>query len=227
MALIKSTNDCLWAMENQMVTALVAIDLSTTFDTVDHEILLEVLNRKFGLQNTALQWLDNYLRPRSCKVAVHGVHSKEHQLPFSLPQGSVPGPVLYNAYASMLQQVVKSPITIHEFAGDHAIKDSFMPDNIIEAESNMIRSLKSCITSIKQWMDEKKDLMNRAKTDFIYIGSRQQLVKCKTNSIIANGEIIQKSSSIKYLGALIDERLSLNSLSLVKCKMANVELTKT
>ena len=41
-AVIKITNDCLWAMENQMVTALVAIDLSATFDTVDHEILLEV-----------------------------------------------------------------------------------------------------------------------------------------------------------------------------------------
>ena len=76
-ALIKITNDCLWAMENQMVTAPVAIDLSATFDTVHHEILLEVLNKKFGLQNTALQWFDNYLRPRSCKVSVHGVHSKE------------------------------------------------------------------------------------------------------------------------------------------------------
>ena len=83
-------------IENQMVTALVAIDLSTMFDTVDHEILLEVLNKKFGLQNTALQWFDNYLRLRSCKVSVHGGHSKEHQLPFSVPQGSVAGPVLYN-----------------------------------------------------------------------------------------------------------------------------------
>ena len=43
MALLKITNDCLWAMENQMVTALVAIDLSAAFDTVDHEILLEVI----------------------------------------------------------------------------------------------------------------------------------------------------------------------------------------
>ena len=226
MALIKMTNDCLWAMENQMVTALVAIDLSATFDTVDHEILLEVLNKKFGLQNTALHWFDNYLRPRSCKVAVHGVHSKECQLPFSVPQGSVPGPVLYNAYASMLQKVVKSPITIHRFTDDHAIKDTFMPDNIIEAESNVIRSLKSCITSIKQWMDENRLQMNSAKIDFIYIGSRQQLVKCKTNSIIANGEIILRSSSIKYLGALIGERLSSKQFITSKCKMAMWNLQK-
>ena len=47
------------------------------------------------------------------------------------------------------QQVVKSPIIIHGSADDHAIKDSFMLDNIIEAESNVIRSLRSCITSVK------------------------------------------------------------------------------
>ena len=99
-ALIKITNDCLWAMENQMVTAVVVINLSVAFDMVDHEILLEVLNEKFGLQETALKWFDNYLRQRSCKASVHGEHSKEHQLPFSAPQVSMAGPVLYSAYAT-------------------------------------------------------------------------------------------------------------------------------
>ena len=112
----------------------------------------------------------------------------------------------------MLQQVVQSTIKLHGFADDHAIKDSFMPDNIIKAESNVIRSLEGGTTSIKGWMDENGLQMNSAKTDFILIGSRWQLVKCKTNSILANGEIIQRSSSIKYLGALIDERLIIQTL---------------
>ena len=49
-----------------MVTAVVSIDLRAIFDMVDHEILLEVLNKKFGLQETALKWFDNYFRLRSC-----------------------------------------------------------------------------------------------------------------------------------------------------------------
>ena len=142
--MLKITNDCLWAMENQMVTVLVVTDLSAAFDTVDHEILLDVLSKKFGLQETALKWFDNYLRPRSCEVSVHGEHSKEHQLPFLVPQGSVAGPVLYNAYASMLQEVVQSPINLHGFADEHAIKDSFMPESNTKAERNVIRSLKGC-----------------------------------------------------------------------------------
>ena len=60
-ALIKIINDCLWDMENQMVTAIVAIDLSVAFDTVDHAILLDVLNKKFGVHNITLKWFNNYL----------------------------------------------------------------------------------------------------------------------------------------------------------------------
>jgi hypothetical protein len=50
-------------MENQEVTALIALDLSAAFDTVDHDILLGVLNRQYGISGVALDWLDAYLRP--------------------------------------------------------------------------------------------------------------------------------------------------------------------
>ena len=153
MALIKITNYYLWDMENQMVTAMIAIDLSAAFDTVDHAILLHVLNKNFGVHNIALKWFNNYLSFRSCKVSLCGVHSKEHQLPFLVPQGSVVGPVPYNAYASTLQNVVQSPIKLYGFADDDTIKDSFMSDNIINSESYVIATIESYITSIKHWMD--------------------------------------------------------------------------
>ena len=47
-------NDILWAMERQKITALTAIDLSAAFDAIDHEILLEVLQIKFGFTGQAL-----------------------------------------------------------------------------------------------------------------------------------------------------------------------------
>ena len=42
-ALLKLTDDLLWAMEHQEVTPLVAIDFSAAFNTVDHDLLLSVL----------------------------------------------------------------------------------------------------------------------------------------------------------------------------------------
>ena len=68
MALIKILNDLLWAMEHQQVSALILLDLTATFDTVDHSILIEVLNNKLGVTGTALQWYKNYLTNRKFKV---------------------------------------------------------------------------------------------------------------------------------------------------------------
>ena len=67
-ALVKICNDILWLMESQRISALVALDLSAAFYTVDHNLLLKVLDNKFGIQGKALSWFDSYLRPRGCKV---------------------------------------------------------------------------------------------------------------------------------------------------------------
>ena len=53
-ALIHQMNDLLWAMERQEVNALMAIDLSAAFETVNHDILLSVLKAKFGIEGKAL-----------------------------------------------------------------------------------------------------------------------------------------------------------------------------
>ena len=60
-------DDILWNKEGQELTALVAIDLSTAFNTVDHDVLLEVLNNRFGLDEKTLDWISSYLRPRNLK----------------------------------------------------------------------------------------------------------------------------------------------------------------
>ena len=92
-------------MENQNVAALSAIDLSAAFDTVDHNILLEVLKVKFDISGTALDWFNNYLRPRYCKVNVGCEYSSPKELHFSVPKGSCAGPVLYLAYASTIREI--------------------------------------------------------------------------------------------------------------------------
>ena len=43
-------------MENQKITDLAVMDLSATFDTVSYDGFLEVLNCKFRLEGTTLQW---------------------------------------------------------------------------------------------------------------------------------------------------------------------------
>ena len=55
-ALLKEKNDLLLNMNNGLVTILVLLDLSTAFDTVDHNLLLQKLQLVIGIQGTALSW---------------------------------------------------------------------------------------------------------------------------------------------------------------------------
>ena len=139
-------------MERQEVTALIAIDLSAAFDTVDHDVLLSVLNKRFGIGGQALSWFDTYLRPRRCKVNVGSAYSEIKDLGFSVPQGSCAGPVLFLAYASTIGSVVPSDIAIHGYADDHALKTSFSPASS-GGEALALTKLSSCSLNIKAWMD--------------------------------------------------------------------------
>ena len=52
-ALLKVKNDLLMAMDKGQVTFLVLLELSSAFDTVEHEILLDRLRSTVGLRVTA------------------------------------------------------------------------------------------------------------------------------------------------------------------------------
>ena len=62
-SLIKMTNDIFWSMERKEVTAVIVLDMSAAFDTIDHDLLLDILHKRFGMADTALQWYQSYLRP--------------------------------------------------------------------------------------------------------------------------------------------------------------------
>ena len=53
-ALVKVQNDILTSMDQREVTLLVLLDSSAAFDTVDHEIMLEILKSSFGVNGSAL-----------------------------------------------------------------------------------------------------------------------------------------------------------------------------
>lgn len=218
-ALLRLVNDLLDAMEKQEVTALIAIDLSAAFDTVDHGILLDVLNKQYGVCGIALDWVDSYLRPRSCRVSVNASLSSTRELHCSVPQGSCLGPWLYLTYAGTLFDVIPPSISLYGFADDHTAIKSFKPLSAV-VESQAIQELEECALTINTWMKENKLKMNTSKTEFIMFGSRQQLCKCDTKTICIAGDEVKSGSCIRYLGAFLDETLNFKEHVKRKCRTA-------
>ena len=201
MALVKITNDILWAMEHQKATNLMAIDLSSTFDTMDFSCLTQVLQDRFGVKGKALCWFENYLHPRFCKVNVGRTYSSDRELQCSVPQGSCAGPILYTVYALTLEEVVCGPesevlspnidslipkIDLHGFANDHALKNSFKAGDL-EVECTCISTLESTAGNVKTWMDQNRLKMNDEKSEFIVFTSCQLLPKCEAKTLRVNG----------------------------------------
>ena len=223
-ALLKLVNDILWNMENQKLTAMTAIDLSAAFDTVDHQVLLNVLENKFGIKDQALIWFQSYLQPRSFKVCVNNNYSIPRDISFSVPQGSINGASLYSIYASTIKDVIPDNTDIHGYADDHCIKKSYKATEILTAERETIASLQLTLTEIKNWMDMNRLKMNDTKTEFITFGSSKHLQKVAVNEICVNDCNITRSSVIKYLGALLDSRLNFKDHIKSKCKVASYHL---
>ena len=106
-SLVNLVYDLQWAMEEQLVTAVVILDPSATFDTEHHNLLLEVLEKKFGATNNTKQWYHNYMKSSRLRVIIGKNNSEPGQLDYSVPQRSIQGAFLFISYASTLDEIVK------------------------------------------------------------------------------------------------------------------------
>jgi len=64
-AVLQVLSDILQAVNRGNSAALVLLDLSTAFDTVDHEILLQRLRVTFSIHDTVHRWFQSYLLGRT------------------------------------------------------------------------------------------------------------------------------------------------------------------
>jgi len=86
------------------------LDLSSAFDTVDHATILNVLHRRFGVQESVMDYLvhnfTSYMFDRTETFRLNGEMSSLIPLTCSVPQGSVlAGPNLIHLVHSLTQMM--------------------------------------------------------------------------------------------------------------------------
>ena len=64
---------------------------------LDHELLIAKLHA-YGFDNDALKFIYSYLKGRKQRTKINSSYSSFAEILFGVPQGSILGPLLFNAY---------------------------------------------------------------------------------------------------------------------------------
>ena len=173
-AFLKIHYDILSLMDDGRVTALILLDLSAAFDTIDHNILLRRLGDWFGVSGKALDWFISYLTGRSQRIKLGNCLSSRSDLSFGVPQGSVLGPLLFTLYTTPLSSLISEhAIPHHLYVDDSQLYISFSSGN----SAAVLNGLQSCLASVQSWMLTNKLKVNPDKTEFLLIGNERQWSK--------------------------------------------------
>ena len=218
--LLKLTNDLLWSMERKKDTALMVLDLSAAFDTVEHNVLLTTLQSNSAINVIALEWFRNYLACREIKI--WKTYKKEPS--FSVPWGSCSGANLFNMYSSTKSKEVDPSLNLIGFVDDHSIMKEFNP--YLPAEENKtIDLLINHLARIKTWMNSVRLKMNNSKSELIIFGSTMQTSKCITRGINIEGDSVHRSQLVRNLGVWLDSDLTFKA-HVKKCATAMLNLQR-
>lgn len=204
-ALLRIYNDLLLAINHQKVSALILLDLSAAFDTIDHQILLSRLATNFGLSGTAFSLLSSYLKDRSQCVSIGSINSPSSTLHTGIPQGSVLGPLLFCLYTSPLGHLLSdTPVSYHLYADDTQLYISFSSSDSIPN----LNILSSALDSVYSWLYSNRLSVNPTKTEYLLIGTPQQRSKLVSSSIVFRGNLLKPSENCRNLGVVFDSHLS-------------------
>ena len=199
-------------LEKKKYCSAVFLDIEQAFDKVWHEGLLFKLKKI--LTHTYYSILKSYLTNRLFMIKYLDAITATFPIEAGIPQGSVLGPLLFTIYTADLPTLTE--ITTATFADDTALLASHS-DPII-ASSTLQRGL----DSMEKWFHKWRFKINQNKSSHITFTLRKQ--SCPQVTI--NNIPIPNKDTVRYLGMILDRRMTWKRHIVDKCKQLKIKLKK-
>ncbi len=182
--------------ENSQITCAIFLDIAKAFDSVNHDLLLKKLFR-YGIRGSPHRLIQSYLSDRVQYTLIDNHSSSLLPITCGVPQGSVLAPFLFSIFINDLPVATQMQTTL--FADDACFSYGHTHINTLEHKIN------SELIKIGNWFQENKLALNIDKTSFILIHRKKKELDI---NLTLNGSTLLRKSQIKYLGVLVDEKLT-------------------
>ena len=140
-----------------------------------------------------------------------------------VPQGTVLGPLLFNAYIAPLTTLLqKRNIHHHLNADDTQLYITFPPTDHTQALARM----EACVQDAKAWLCDNGHVMNDNKSEAIVIRSSSLRTPTSLTRVNIYGQLVDTSPVIRDLGFTIDSNLTMTSQVASVCRSAYYHLSR-
>ena len=144
-------------LDNKKMVAIVSLDLSKAFDSINHKLLVQKLEN-LNLNVPSIKFIKSYLENRKQITKFSNYISNEEKIKSGVPQGSILGPLLFLCFVNDLPEIFDKNCEFLSYADDTQL--------IVTAEN--IQSLKNKIEDVidpaQRWYT--KNGLNRGSNTF-------------------------------------------------------------
>ncbi len=191
-------------LDDKKFVLSIFIDLKKAFDTINHKILIKKLEH-YGIRGLCLNLIENYLQDRKQIVKLSylkdpTIYSDIQPITCGVPQGSVLGPLLFLIYINDMPNIsMNCNFTL------------FADDTTVTASNKNLKDLQLVINSelktLYKWLITNRLTLNMEKTKYILFTPKNKKIN-QYVTIKMNNRIIDNVEHIKFLGIIIDNKLS-------------------
>ena len=201
--LLKLMDNWCDALERGEVIDVIYTDFEKAFDKVPHDKLIWKLFY-YGVNESLIEWIKNYLSDRTSSVRVNGSLSDSFHITSGVPQGSVLGPTLFIIYVNDMFKIIDndSGVDLFLYADDAKIFRNILSDNDREL-------LQISLNALACWCDEWDIKLNVEKCVAMRFGKQiNDDSECMYNIV---NHRLECCSIIKDLGVIFDRLLKFDN----------------